>query len=89
MDDNHPTNDYGAYVISSEIAMNLDEMRARLQLCLEDLFSGLQEVIDQVAINAAAAASNAVHDAARAVGVQLHRKVSKRDANRIEPGESR
>ena len=34
MDDNHPTNDYGAYVISSEIAMNLDEMRGRLQACL-------------------------------------------------------
>ncbi len=35
MDDNHPTNDYGAYVVSSEISMNLDEMKARLQLCLE------------------------------------------------------
>ena len=35
MDDNHPTNDYGAYVISSEVAMSLDEMRERVQRCLD------------------------------------------------------
>ena len=35
MDDNHPTNDYGAYVISSEVSMTLEEMRERLQKCLD------------------------------------------------------
>ena len=37
MDDNHPTNEYGAYVISSDVAMTLDEMAERLRLCVGNI----------------------------------------------------